>query len=183
MVLGNFANICRICLGGLAWAAPVFALAVAVANPPAAEPGDAGGAEGAERFSTLYPNNRAPLLPTTFVRLPLGAVKPRGWLRAELIVQANGLTGHLSEVWTIAAKSAWKGDVAANIVTGASANRTALMVPRWLGGLIPLAYLIDDDRLKALAGEYMDTVLATRDLASLCPNLIGWETIGRFLPE
>ena len=55
----------------------------------------------------FYPGNRPPLKPSAFVPLPLGAVKPHGWLKDQLTVQANGLTGHLDEFWPSLMESAW----------------------------------------------------------------------------
>jgi hypothetical protein len=47
--------------------------------------------------SHYYPN-RAPLQPTPFQKLPPGAVKPDGWLLAQLRMQLNGLNGKLPEI-------------------------------------------------------------------------------------
>ena len=42
--------------------------------------------------------NRAPLAPSAFYFLPVGSIRPQGWLRNQLQIQANGLSGHLDEV-------------------------------------------------------------------------------------
>ena len=34
-----------------------------------------------------------------FRPLPLGAIRPAGWLQRQLRIQADGLTGHLDEFW------------------------------------------------------------------------------------
>ncbi|HEV8541264.1 MAG TPA: hypothetical protein VGR78_02620, partial [Verrucomicrobiae bacterium] len=47
------------------------------------------------RRGGLYVQNRAPLVPAPFMKLPIGAIVPRGWLRRQLELEANGMTGHL----------------------------------------------------------------------------------------
>jgi DUF1680 family protein len=94
--------------------------------------------------------DRAPLTPGTFYLLPLGAIRPRGWLRDQLEVQATGLSGHLDETWAdVGPNSGWLGG------TGESWERG----PYYLDGLLPLAYLLDDARLKTKAQRYVEWTL------------------------
>jgi hypothetical protein len=94
--------------------------------------------------------NRAPLDPSAFYLLPLGSIRPGGWLRGQLQIQASGLSGHLDETWPdVGPNSGWLGG------QGESWERG----PYFLDGLVPLAYLLDDARLKAKAQKYMDWVL------------------------
>ena len=94
--------------------------------------------------------NRAPLAPNAFYLLPLGSVRPTGWLRRQLEIQATGLGGHLDETWAdVGPNSGWLGG------TGESWERG----PYFLDGLVPLAYLLDDDRLKAKAQKYLEWTL------------------------
>jgi hypothetical protein len=94
--------------------------------------------------------NRAPIAPSAFYSLPLTHIRPTGWLRRQLEIQANGLTGHLDETWPdVGPNSGWLGG------TGESWERG----PYYLDGLIPLAWLLDDARLKAKAQKYVDWIL------------------------
>ena len=94
--------------------------------------------------------NRAPLASNAFYLLPLGSIRPRGWLQAQLHIQANGLGGHLDETWAdVGSNSGWLGG------SGESWERG----PYFLDGLIPLAYVLDDAALKAKAQKYIDWTL------------------------
>jgi hypothetical protein len=94
--------------------------------------------------------SRAPLMAPAFTLLPLGSIKPTGWLKAQLQIQANRLSGHLDETWAdVGSNSGWLGG------TGESWERG----PYFLDGLIPLAWLLDDTRLKAKAQRFVDWTL------------------------
>jgi hypothetical protein len=98
--------------------------------------------------------NRTPFAQSKFYPLPLGAVRPAGWLQAQLKIQADGLGGHLDETWAdVGPNSGWLGG------TGESWERG----PYFLDGLVPLAYLLDDARLKAKAQKYIDWTLNNQD--------------------
>src|SRR5258708_5622352 len=56
-----------------------------------------------------YVSNREPLSVSPFVKLPIGSIKPGGWLRHELQMEADGMTGHLEEIsqWCNFDSNAW----------------------------------------------------------------------------
>ena len=41
--------------------------------------------------------------------LKMSEIKPEGWLKRQLKIQADGLSGHLDEVWPDVRDSAWIG--------------------------------------------------------------------------
>ncbi len=100
-----------------------------------------------EAVNKHYPSSRDPLLPSAFTPMPLGAVRPEGWLKDQLTIQANGLTGHLDEFWKdLGPDSAWRGGNGEGWERG----------PYYLDGLVPLAYLLDDQRLKDKAKPFIE---------------------------
>ena len=90
-----------------------------------------------------------PLKPVAFTPLPLGAVRPLGWLERQLRIQAEGLSGHLDEVWPDVKDSRWFGG-------GAEGWERA---PYWLDGFIALAFVLDDPVLKERAAKYIEYIL------------------------
>ena len=84
-----------------------------------------------------------------FRPLPLGSIRPRGWLGRQLRIQAEGLTGHLDEFWPDVARSQWFGGDAEGWERA----------PYWLDGAIPLAYVLDDERLKTKVAGRVDEIV------------------------
>lgn len=85
----------------------------------------------------------------TLAPLPLGAIRPLGWLRDQLRIQADGLSGHLDEFWPSVAQSKWIGGSEEGWERG----------PYWLDGVVPLAVLTDDAALTAKVQRWMDYIL------------------------
>lgn len=88
-----------------------------------------------------------------FDALPLGSVRPAGWLRRQLQIQADGLTGHIEEIWAdLGPESGWLGG------PGESWERG----PYYLDGLVPLAHLLDDDALVQKAQKWIEWMLQSQ---------------------
>ncbi len=92
---------------------------------------------------------RTTLVPSVFEPLPLGSIKPKGWLLDQLKLQAGGLSGHLDEFWPDVSQSGWIGG------KGEGWERA----PYWLDGVIPLAYELDDKGLEKKVTRWVDTIL------------------------
>ena len=99
----------------------------------------------------FVPLQREEKPPYTFVQpvyqeLPLGSIKPKGWLLHQLQIMSKGSTGHLDEVHAkIANDNGWLGG------KGDGWEET----PYWLDGAVPLAYLLDDAALKTKVLKYI----------------------------
>lgn len=93
------------------------------------------------------------LQPLALQPLPLGTIRPRGWMENQLRIQSQGLTGHLDEFWPSVAQSRWIGGPAEGWERG----------PYWLDGLIPLAFLIDSQFLRDKAQKWVDAILASQE--------------------
>jgi hypothetical protein len=95
-------------------------------------------------------NARTGLRDPEFRPLSILEIAPGGWLREQLRTQANGLTGHLDEFWPDVAASGWIGGNEEGWERG----------PYWLDGLVPLAWQLDDDELKAKAHRWIEAIVS-----------------------
>jgi hypothetical protein len=95
--------------------------------------------------------NRAPLLVTPFAALPLGSVRPQGWLLEQCQLQRDGITGHSEILYAsdLGTNSAWLGGTGENWERG----------PYYYKGLVALAYTLNDAGLKQKAQKWMDWLL------------------------
>ena len=99
--------------------------------------------ESAADSRSIVRRMKPSLQPLVFRHLPPGSVQPRGWLGTQLRTQARGLTGHLDEFWPDVQDSAWIGGDGDGWERG----------PYWLDGLIPLTFVLDDERVKTKAND------------------------------
>ncbi|MGQ9520417.1 MAG: beta-L-arabinofuranosidase domain-containing protein [Candidatus Fervidibacter sp.] len=111
--------------------------------------------KGENRF---YLGNRPPLLPSPLIKLPVGSIKPKGWLETQLRLMANGLLGRLTEIspWC-----KWEGNAWANPKGEGHSHWEEL--PYWLRGFTALAYTLKDKRLITEARKWIDVILSSQD--------------------
>ena len=97
---------------------------------------------------------RTPLCPKQFIPLPLGSIRAEGWLKEQLIRQKNGLTGHLDEIYesVMGDRNGWLGGDGDQWERG----------PYWIDGLLPLAYILDDDTLKQKAQKWVEWAIQSQ---------------------
>ena len=98
--------------------------------------------------------NRAPLAEKTYMALPLGDIQADGWLAEQLNRMRTGLTGHLDEIYTpvCGPRNCWLGG------DGDAWERG----PYWIDGLLPLAYILDDEALKQKVKPWIEWTLASQ---------------------
>jgi hypothetical protein len=137
--------------------------AAAVAVPPTATP------------NSHYPSNRPPLAVSPLVKLPIGAVEPRGWLMAQLQLMRDGFTGRLSEL------SRFLGDDSGWMTLKGKGWEE---MPYWLKGYGDLSYLLKDAGMRKEAERWLDRAFKSqardgyfgpadnRDANDLWPNMV-----------
>ncbi len=107
-----------------------------------------------ENTNEFYISNRAPLVPSALIKLPVGAVKPEGFLKEYLIRQKNGLTGNLGEI------SAWlQKDNNAWLSKDGTGEWGWEEVPYWLKGYANIGYIMNDQPMIDEAKIWLESVL------------------------
>lgn len=102
-------------------------------------------------FPAHYLHSRDPLRQNPYTELPIGAIKPEGWLKEMLIRQKNGATGHLDSLYPLVMnhRNGWLGGDGDQWERG----------PYWIDGLLPLAYILDDEALIAKVKPWVEWTL------------------------
>ena len=101
-----------------------------------------------------YLNNRQPLLQKDYIELPLGAIRAEGWMQDQLVRMKEGMTGHLDKVYepVMGARNGWLGGDGDVWERG----------PYWIDGLLPLAYILNDEALKEKIKPWVEWTLASQ---------------------
>jgi GH43 family beta-xylosidase len=98
--------------------------------------------------------NRAPLLEGKFIKLPVTAFRPGGWLRKQLEQQRAGLTGHLGEIsiWLAKKDNAW-------LAKDGKGKYGWEELPYWLKGYANIGYMLRDSVMIRESLFWINTVL------------------------
>ncbi len=87
-------------------------------------------------------------------------ISPRGWLKRQLEIQGESLSGNLHKIWPDIRDSAWIG----------GEREGWERVPYWLDGFIPLAHLLKDEEMIVTAKKYVDAIIAgQKEDGWICP--------------
>lgn len=98
--------------------------------------------------NTFYITNQSPLVSQPYTPLPIGLIQPRGMLQEMLRSQKEGLTSCLDSVYNIVCgdRNGWLGGIGDGWERG----------PYWIDGLLPLAYILNDQPLKEKVGKWVE---------------------------
>ena len=105
--------------------------------------------------SNNYTNAKAPLRQQSFIKLPVGSIRPAGWVGRYLELQRDGLTGHLGEI------SAWL-DKNNNAWLTSGGDHGWEEVPYWLKGYSDLAYILGDKKMLAETKTWIEAIFKSQ---------------------
>lgn len=166
-LMARFRDRCGAAAKGLrqmAWVAAVWSMATATLCPAygVEEKERRGPATVVDRPPTgehndHYVGNRAPLQPDALLKLPVGSIRPRGWLRKQLRLQADGFHGHLGEISGFLRKegNSW-------LDPQGRGDHGWEESPYWLKGYLNCAYVLGDEKMIAEAKVWIEGALGSR---------------------
>ena len=107
--------------------------------------------------NSFYVGNRQPLTPSPFIKLPIGAIKPQGWVRKQLELEAEGFTGHLLEISRFLKKenNAW-------LSPQGQGHSPWEELPYWLKGYNNLGYVLGNKRIIDEAQTWIEATIASQ---------------------
>jgi len=100
-----------------------------------------------------YVSNRAPLLPSPLVKLPIGSIEPKGWLLGQLRLMRSGFTGRLAEISRFL-----KDDSGWITLKGKGWEE----MPYWLKGYGDLGYVLKDKEIISKAKRWLELALESQ---------------------
>ncbi len=108
-------------------------------------------------INNFYVSNKAPLQPLQFVKLPVGSIQPKGWIKKYLELQRDGLTGHLGEIsaWLDKKNNAWFSG-------NGTGDHGWEEVPYWLKGYGDLGYILNDKSIIAETKLWLNKVFQSQ---------------------
>lgn len=89
-----------------------------------------------------------------YEELQLGSISPQGWLRENLELQRDNISKNMDETYpqVMGPRNGWLGGDGDQWERG----------PYWIDGLLPLAYILDDESLKAKVQPWVEWALASQ---------------------
>ena len=111
----------------------------------------------AKTNNSFYVSNRRPLKPLELVPLPVGSVRPQGWVLRYLELQRDGLTGKLGTLsaWLDKKGNAWYSG-------NGQGDHGWEEVPYWLKGYGDLGYILNDPAIIAGTKDWLEKVFASQ---------------------
>lgn len=104
-----------------------------------------------------YVSNRVPLQASSFIKLPVGAVRADGFLKVYLERQSDGLTGNLGEIsaWLQKEDNAW-------LAKDGKGEWGWEEVPYWLKGYANIGYLLQDEKIINEAKVWLEAAIGSQ---------------------
>ncbi len=104
-----------------------------------------------------YVGNQIPLLSTPFTKLPVGSIEPKGWVRKQLELQADGYFGHLGEIskFLIKENNSW-------LSPDGTGDHGWEEVPYWLKGYSNLSYLLGREDMLAETKLWIEAIFSSQ---------------------